>query len=470
VASIIFWSIGALVALAPLPLASNRLWAWSLIALCTGVLLIGWAFEQVRAPTRPGVPLRWHAPATIAYALAVAWAFVQAVGLPGIAPHPLWLDAARAAGGISPHAAISLDPGASVTGAVRLMAYAAVFWLSLQVCRDARRARQLLAILVASGTAYALYGLFVQFSDLDSILWYRKWAYSDALTATFVNRNSFATYAGMVTIAAMALLASESDRAVTTAGGYAARVVDTFDRLRGRAYAVLGGLLIVTTALLLTESRAGIASTIFGIVVFFGALAVYRYRRGGRTAPLATATILVALSLAAISGKGAIDRLTEVESGIAGRAAVWSLTRDAAAERPLSGTGLGSFDDVYLAMRDETLSPTTPPFLRAHNSYIENALELGLPGLALLVLAIAWLAVWCGHGVLNRRRDGIYSCVALGTLALSAMHATVDFSLQIPAVNVVLAALLGAGCAQANRTRAQAGDNLPVRGGADKAG
>ena len=42
-----------------------------------------------------------------------------------------------------------------------------------------------------------------------------------------------------------------------------------------------------------------------------------------------------------------------------------------------------------------------------------------------------------------RRRDQVFALAAVGATVLVALHALVDFSLQIPAVAVTFAALLG---------------------------
>jgi O-antigen ligase len=454
---LIFSAYAALIALAPLPFGSNRLWSWSLAAGIAALLLCAWALRELRVPTRETIPASRYMPALVCFAATLAWAFAQAfAGVPGVAANPLWQQAAAALGALSPHTAISLNPGESLTGAMRLLTYAVTFWLALQLCRETERAGQLLWIVVLSGSVYAVYGLVVEFADLQSILWYPKWAYADALTATFVNRNTYATYAGMVSITTLGLLASDIDHARTQTGAAASGFIQTIDSLPPRAYVLIGCLIIIGTALFLTESRAGIASTAAGMAVFLVSYMVYRRRRGRGTLWFTGTVIIVLIMLAAISGRGVVDRMAFVEENLAGRTTVWAMTREASSERPLAGSGLATFDDVYLAKRDERLPPETLPFEQAHNSYLENALELGLPATASLLFAVVWLGGWCVWGVAWRRRNGIYPCVALGALSVGAVHAVFDFSLQIPAVTLTLMALLGAGCAQSDRRGQQA--------------
>jgi O-antigen ligase len=86
--------------------------------------------------------------------------------------------------------------------------------------------------------------------------------------------------------------------------------------------------------------------------------------------------------------------------------------------------------------------------IQAHNTYLENALELGVPAAAVLVLAVASLGVLCAVGVVRRNRDTIYPCVGLAATALVGVHAMVDFTLQTPAVAATYFMVMGAACAQ----------------------
>lgn len=155
----VFWSFAALVALAPLPLASNRYWAWSLLATCIGVLLVIRAVATLRSNGAPRLALSWLMPAVVPFLMVLVWAYIQSSRwLAEIALHPDWTAAAQSLGALSPHAAISLDPGASMSHLMRLLTFGGAFWIALVTCKDAHRARQLLWIIAASGTVYAIYG------------------------------------------------------------------------------------------------------------------------------------------------------------------------------------------------------------------------------------------------------------------------------------------------------------------------
>ena len=66
--------------------------------------------------------------------------------------------------------------------------------------------------------------------------------------------------------------------------------------------------------------------------------------------------------------------------------------------------------------------------------------------------APALLAGMCLAGCLRRRRDRVFPAVGFAASVAVCAHAFVDFSLQIPAVAVTYAAVLGVGAAQSWRT------------------
>jgi O-antigen ligase len=84
----------------------------------------------------------------------------------------------------------------------------------------------------------------------------------------------------------------------------------------------------------------------------------------------------------------------------------------------------------------------------AHNSYLENAYEFGLPAAAVFYTALALIAARLVRGARTRRRDTDIAAFAIGCLAAGAFHAAFDFSLQMPAAAALFAAILGLGWAQ----------------------
>lgn len=452
---LLFWGLTGLIALLPLPLGANRLWAWSAMAMIVGVLFLAWAVHLVRHGESLRIPWRRHAPATLLFMLAIGWFALQASGwTPAAWDHPLWSAAATALDdGAGIDGAISLDPAASLDVTMRFLAYGVIFWLALHMSRGRDRALQALWVIVVAGTLYAVYGLIVKFSGSNTILWFDKWAYENVVTSTFVNRNNYATYGGLVILTSLCLLTRYADEAAAMGVANRTGWVYMLENMGAQVYILLAALFVQATALLLTGSRGGLLATAIGVMVFLAALTIYKRRRIRRTIVYVGLIAAAGLALLSFSGGELASRLNEAQQDLAGRGKVWTLTREAIAERPMLGTGLGTFADVYLQIRDERLPAHSQPFVRAHNGYLELILEGGFIGAALLFGALAWLGLWCLYGAVVRRNDGVYPCLGLGAFALVGSHAWVDFSLQIPAVAATFALIVGVACAQANSHR-----------------
>ncbi len=440
---LVYWGLIMVLALAPLPFGANRPWSWSLLSLVVGLLLIVWALSVLRDTNRVRVAWSHHWVATCLFLLLMVWAGIQAVTwTPESWHHPLWRDAEAALGtGLS--GAISLEPAAGAETIMRLLAYGGVFWLALQFCRSRRRAHVLFQAVAISGFVYALYGLAVTLGGNETILWFERWAYKHSLTSTFVNRNSFATYAGLALISSFVILFSGGRQEEVTnpfsRQGFMA-MIDRFSR-GGWIYGLI--MAVTAAALILSHSRAGIAATALGLVVFFVALAV-----GGRLVGKALAVYGGIIAAAAVviilvAGQAAegIDRSVEREE----RGVLFTYSAAAIEDYPAEGSGLGAWSEVFRLYRDETL---VRGYQRAHNTYLEWASEMGLPATILMVGTLLGLGALCLIGVRRRRRDQAYPAAGVAAGVLVASHSVVDFSLQIPAVSVVFAAMLGAACAQ----------------------
>ncbi len=449
----IFWSLIALVVLAPLPFASVPAWSWGLIACITGILLIAWSTRLAISGETPPVGLRRIWPFALLFGFTVAWAAVQVLPVTPVSwHHPLWRSVAETIGGDG-DGSISLNPFATRTALVRLLAYGGVFWLSLQYCRSSERAWQAIYALTIAGLAYSVYGLIVEFSATHMILWYDKNAYRDDLTSTFVNRNSYATYAGLTLICASGLLLKILSENFETSRGWREGLRRLLDNVTVRGWVLLVAWITVSTALLLTHSRGGFVSAYLGLLTLCVTFALTRQVRL-RFAVFATGLVVVGGTFFfALGGDVTDQRLAAALDEQEERPHVYELTLQAIEAAPVLGTGYGTFEEVFRFYRDRSLNAF---YMRAHNTYLENALELGLPGAAALFLTIGGLSILTLLGVLRRRHDAIFPCIGFAATTLVASHSLVDFSLQVPAVAFTYSLLMGTACAQSFSTRKRA--------------
>lgn len=416
---------------APLPLGSSRPLGWSALALATALCLLAWLWENRRPGGQPLVPVHRIAIPGVLYGAVLAWGMLQALPvLPQSWAHPVWELAEAALGPLS--AAVSLTPSASFESVLRLATYAAAFFLALQLGRSRHRAAWIVETLAFGAIALAAYGVLEFLSGSETILWLDKWAYRGDLTATLVNRNHYATLAGLGLLCTVAAL----DRHLDLAGrSTLLRGVLSAGR---HAWVLAAGVPLLMLALVLTGSRAGTAASVLGVAV----LLVAR-RRLRRSEAVMVGLGVLAMGLASASLLS--GRLALLGEDAPVRWAVYTTSMILLEQRPWLGSGLGSFADAFAAVRPVGM---TQIWDRAHCDWLEMTVELGVPAASALFAALFWLAGRCLAGCLVRRRDRALPALGLAASALVGIHALVDFSLQIPAVAFTYAIMLGVAVAQ----------------------
>ena len=232
--------------------------------------------------------------------------------------------------------------------------------------------------------------------------------------------------------------------------------IELMKKLLGPRGVLIFAFLLLVTAMLLTGSRGGLLS-LLGALAFMLFLVFLVMRPKLKTALTTLAVVVVvAGALLALSGNLTLSRLDAVDSGYGCRYLLG---------RPLLHLATVARHDRPAALARERLrqlhstcsistatTASTVIFDMAHDTYIEHLVELGIPATILLYTGPVLLFGMCVRGVFNRRRDQVVPLVASSATVLVGLHSLVDFSLQIPAVAVTYAAILGAGCAQAMRS------------------
>jgi O-antigen ligase len=452
----------ALVLLAPLPLGSVYPLAWALMAAIVGVLLIAHSlvilFRGQEITQRPSLMWSWLVP----FFAAAAWAALQATSLtPSAWHHPLWAEASAA---LETHLAgsVSLNPFETISALLRLLTYAGVFWLALNLCRAPQRAEAVFFSVSVAGLAYAAYGLFDVFTDANMVLWYPKPAqYTGDVTSTFINRNNYATYAGLGLICASGLIIKPLSEILESTSNRRVRAIELIEALSGGGWLLICAWMVLITALLLTDSRGGVFASLVGLLALVAAVASSKTVKRHSGLAIAGLILLGGVAFVGFSGEMVGERLADTTLETEERPIIYELTMKGIARSPWLGTGYGTFAEAFRFDRDERVRGYWD---KSHNTYLENALELGVPAATLLTLACAALFLRCLLGVLKRRRHIIYPAIGVGATVLVAVHSFVDFGLQIPAITATYALIMGAAVAQSWRSAELMGSpNDPVQ-------
>lgn len=197
------------------------------------------------------------------------------------------------------------------------------------------------------------------------------------------------------------------------------------------------GVLLIG-GVILSGSRAGTFSLMASILAVLVA-----YMRGpGRIAAVILTLAFFVLVGAMSPGN---ERLMEkavllVEQGESERPLLYGMTAAAIELRPLLGWGLNSFADLYSVFQPVSLNLL---FDKAHNTYLELAMDVGIPAALALLLAVAIVAARCAKGFASRSRDREFAMLGVAATVLVAIHSLADFSLQIPGMACTYFALLG---------------------------
>jgi O-antigen ligase len=325
-------------------------------------------------------------------------------------------------------------------------------WLAFRLARRPQTAAKLLNAIIVIVAVYGLYALVLTFVGVSqSEIFYMVPFHSDYVTGPFMLHNSFATYSGLGALAALVKLFAMGSQSIAAGRGARQLAVTIVQFCFGRGAPVLVAVLLTFAGVVASASRAGFAATMCGVVVL--ALTSLFVTRRGSARLWAGAGALVAvlplLFLIVFNGDTLGERLSQLlDTGITGdvRLALWAAANRMIADAPWFGLGLGTFQDAYPLYATQMLQYVMD---KAHCDYLELAAGLGLPAAVAWWCAMAWLFVVCIRGVRIRRRNRLYPLIAVGATTLIAVHSSVDFSLQMPAVALLYAMILGLGVAQA---------------------
>ena len=447
---VIFGSLIFIVAIAPLPLGSASPLSAAIVAIATSATLICWALSLGLGLTRLHVAtsaLKWP---VFIYLAVCSWIFIQwAPWTPVLFADPIWQSTSEVLT-LPLHGSISVNPDATITGLLNLFLYGGIFWLTFQMTQSSERAWTLIHAVTYIGSAYATYGIVIYMTGNEWVAIYPKTSYLNSLTSTFVNRNSYATFAGLTLLSAAVLLLNYMKPYFALRHPIRVKLVIITEELVEKSALKTSAALSIAISLLLTASRAGTFSSAIGLITLIIIFIRQQKLKTQHVAYAVATAVVLASILIAVSGNYFSKRLKsgEVDSGIAFRGYMYSLTWEAIKSSPLKGTGFGTYADVIPAYKEDRVNAPVQRWDKAHNTYLENAMELGLPAAAMLNISIALVALITAGGMSRRRRDKLIPALGVCATVLVALHSFVDFSLQIPAVAILYACIMGVAASQ----------------------
>ncbi len=324
---------------------------------------------------------------------------------------------------------------------VFLAGYALFFHSAIE---DETRRDWLFTLFFWVAGSEALYGLLQTLIPSLGVLW--ESAGQGVARGTFVNRNHYAAFLGMLWPLLLAYLFCLGPEPREQRRASPIELVQQKESRQKRWFlGLLIGLMLL--ALVFSQSRGGIMSALLSLTVFvvFGK----RYRRKGMVAFLAGSWAVMLMYGSLIGFEDVIARFDQLEMDSSGRLKIWRDTLSMIGDHWLAGSGLGTFPEVIRVYQSHLTDQLE--IVHAHNDYFELAGELGVP-VALFMTIMVW-GYWgnCAYRHL-RKADAEEEpplknkrLIALGALAGGAaflFQSWVEFNWQIPANQLYFIVLL----------------------------
>lgn len=431
--ALIFW--------VPIPLGSNRPWAWALIEIVAFSLLALHLFLAVKNNENIWKRLAAYKPLLITFLIVQCWLLIQTIPLPDSLLYSL-----------SPHLSeiysffpdgfhtLSLDPSETKVSLFKGLSYLSLMVLSILFITTEHRLKQLLLVMIFSGTFQAVYGSLQAMSG-DSLSWIVEVKNTTTATGGFIYKNHFANFLLLsLSIGIGYLVASLSSDKYASNRQKLRNIVSAL--IQGKAVIRIA-LAIMVIGLVMSRSRMGNAAfftamSITGIFAFF----YFKHRSKGLTFLLISLFVIDTFILGTWFGLDKVkNRIQQTNFTQETRDEVNVYGLELIKKFPLTGTGAGSFYTVFPMVQGNDI----PLFYdHAHNDYLQFAIEFGLPATLLLGFIVLW-SLWQTVYTMRHRRNNLMKGTAFGCMmAIIGMliHISVDFNLQAPANAVYFVLIL----------------------------
>lgn len=447
----LFWALVALLVWVPVPLGSNRPWAWSLLEVVVLTLSASWLVLWAFGRTTVSQALRAAWPACLLLGIWLAYSALHFLPLP-----PSWVAF------LSPEAArmqaltdvlgvkrdwltLSVDPHASRAAFLKSLAYAGIFLLVLALVNNRDRVLTAVRVLVYAAVVHSIYAILMHLADSRIEHFGTVINHGGSASGTFVNRNHFAGHLEMVLALGIGLMiAGLRD---SPAGSWKRRVINIIEWVLSPKMILRLALCILVIALTSTHSRMG-NTAFFAALLIAGVIGIALSRHAPKSTVVLLAS-LIAIDLVIVGSWFGVERLAErieqtTVQEVREREDPAVHTLPMIRDYPVFGAGPGSFYATFPRYRPETIVSF---FDAAHNDYVQFAAESGMVGVAILGLFVL-LALKAAVGAQRRRHDpamrGMSFASIMGTTAI-LIHSGFDFNLQIPANAAYFMVLLALG-------------------------
>ncbi|MCI5209536.1 MAG: hypothetical protein D3910_12265, partial [Candidatus Electrothrix sp. ATG2] len=310
--------------------------------------------------------------------------------------------------------------------------YVLFYVVSVQLLTNSRKLLITVQAVSALGVGIAFLAILQRVTAPDTLFWFRKLSEGKTAFGPWVYKNHYAGFMVMLcplVVAQFLLNRPPMDRLET----FREKILAFFSENGAVAHLFWGfGSVVILVSVFLTQSRGGILSVMSAFMLFF--LLLVRQKIKIRVLPLLVLVSGLLIVVGWYSWEPILERFGSIMDSETGRVKddrllVWKDTLKILASFPLTGSGFGTFVDIfpsYKTLADNLL------YEHAHNDFLELLTEGGLIGGA----AGLWFimsVVKTGCRMIGQRHDRIsvfYAVSALSSLAGILVYSVFDFNLH----------------------------------------
>lgn len=437
---------------APVPLASNRPWATAVLAMAVWALvLVALAGRAASATPLAGLPGR-----------RAAWLLLPMLGFNAIVLGQYLAGQGGWWGGLLRTA----DLAQTEFYLLMSLAYLGGALACLLAGHSSDRVRQILLAVVVAGVVHATLAAVFATQRGGYTFFFRDFVFNGRLSGTFANPDHLAGFMELCLSAGFGLLVSQFSGSDSgkSASGWQHGVKAVLEFLLSRKMLLRMALVVMVVALVGTRSRMGNAA-FFIALSLVGLLVAVVSTKLRKPAMWLVASMLV-IDVFIVGQFVGLDRVVErfqntaastaaqaealnlpefggkpKEESLQQRMTIPLVSAQLVPEAPWFGRGGATY---YLALPPIKPAGFVHTWDHAHNDYVEIAVDTGLVGLGLLMLA-ALATFWRAATLLRDSQPRLHRGVgaaALMAITCMALHSLVDFNLQIPANAFTLVLLM----------------------------
>ena len=432
----LFYGLVGLVIFLPLPLGSNRVWAWSIVEAWIFILMAFLIVLNVQKKIILPIYIKkcWFP----FFSLLGFFVFSVFQLMPWDHWFPKPIDTLNEVGWLQ----FSVDPYATLEASIKTLSFVCLFALVIVLVNSERYIKLLLMCVFLSGLFQALYGSFMTLTGIEHIFFLEKYTYIGKATGTFINRNHFANYLIMSVAAGTALLLLDlSDRKSSNIRELFIRTLRFFLSTK---MLLRIGLAMCVVGIVLSQSRMGNTAFFVALTISGFLWLVLTKRITIKAVFLLSSIILIDLLIVGqwFGFEEVKQRLQNTSSQAETRDEVSRDTLLYINDFAWVGSGGGSFYSVYPNYQSDDVKHF---YKEAHNDYLQFLSEYGIIGtlfIAFFVISSAYIAL----ATMIKRRNKVMQatgfCSLMVIIAL-LIHSSVDFSLQITANAASMIVLIG---------------------------